>query len=497
MMMLRLCSLLALLSACAAAGAGAGAADHPRPPNIIFMMADDLGWNDVGAYGQKKIRTPRIDRLAAEGLRFTQYYAGAPVCAPSRCVLMTGKHLGHAYIRNNKSVKPEGQEPMAAREVTVAEALKKRGYKTAAIGKWGLGPVGSEGDPNKQGFDLFYGYNCQAVAHNFYPRTLWRNSEEERLEGNERGLTGKQYSHDLMEREALRFVRENHERPFFLYLPFTIPHLALQVPEDSLQEYAGLWDDPPYTGGRGYLPHPQPRAAYAAMVTRMDRTVGRVIDLVDELGLGKDTLIFFTSDNGPTHGGIGGSDSEFFDSNGPFRGLKGSVYEGGIRVPMIARWTGKIQTGRVTSLPSAHYDILPTLCEAAGAPVPRGIDGVSLMPKLLRKKGQRQHEFLYWEFPAYGGQQAVRMGDWKGVRQGLLRSRTPVELYNLKTDPGEQHDLARANPEVVQEIRNVMLREHVPSRIFPFPALDGQRPPDRDAEDGNSGGGADGGGAGQ
>lgn len=461
--------LLIMPGLCAAPGAAA------RRPNIILVMADDLGWNEVGIYGQKKIRTPRLDQLAREGLRFNQFYSGSPVCAPSRCVLMTGRHTGHAYIRDNSEVRPEGQKPMAAADVTIAELMKRAGYATAAMGKWGLGPVGSEGDPNKQGFDLFYGYNCQREAHNFYPRYLYRNSAQEMLPGNDRGLTGAHYSHDLVEREALKYIRENRERPFFLYLPFTIPHLALQVPQDSLDEYAGKFPDSPYEGGRGYLPHPTPRAAYAAMVTRLDRSVGRVVDLVEELGLGRDTLIFFTSDNGPTHGGVGGSDSEFFDSNGPYRGLKGSVYEGGIRVPAIARWTGRIPPGRVTELPAASYDLLPTFCEIVGVSAPKQVDGISLQQKLLRQRGQRRHEFLYWEFPSYTGQQAVRMGDWKGVRQELRRGRMKIELYHLKEDPGEQNDVSAANPEIVRQIREIMIREHTPSALFPIPALDAEK----------------------
>src|SRR5215510_1239735 len=263
-------------------------------PNIILILADDLGWGDLGSYGQTKIKTPHLDRLAAEGIRFTQFYSGSPVCAPSRCVLMTGKHGGHAYIRDNREAKPEGQQPIPASEVTIAELLKSRGYATGAFGKWGLGFVGTEGDPNKQGFDLFYGYNCQREAHNFYPDHLWRNEQKVVLEGNNRGLTGKHYSHDLIEAEALQFIRDHRARPFFLYVPFTIPHLALQVPEDSLSEYVGKWDDPPYDGSRGYLPHPHPRAAYAAMVTRMDRSVGRILALVKELGLDDNTLVIFT-----------------------------------------------------------------------------------------------------------------------------------------------------------------------------------------------------------
>lgn len=458
-----------------------------RKPNIIFILADDLGYGDVGAYGQTKIRTPNIDRLAAEGMKFTDFYAGSPVCAPSRCVLMTGKHGGHAYIRDNKEFKPEGQEPIPAAEVTIAELLKARGYTTGGFGKWGLGYPGSEGDPNKQGFDWFYGYNCQREAHNFYPDHLWRNQEKIMLEGNDRGLTGKQYSHDLIEAEALSFIKANKDKPFFLYAPFTIPHLALQVPEDSLAEYVGKWGDPAYDGKNGYLPHPTPRAAYAAMVTRMDRSIGRMLALVKELGLDSNTLVIFSSDNGGAFGDVtkdfdfkpgrmGGTDYVFFNSTAKFRAFKGSIYEGGIRVPFIARWPGKIKAGSVSNLPAVFYDVLPTLCELAKAEPPKNVDGVSLVPTLLGKGKQRQHEFLFWDFNGYGGQQAVRIGPWKGLRRNLLRGNTKLELYNLQNDIGEQNDVSAQHPDLVQHIEKILREQHQPSPLFPIKVLDGQRP---------------------
>ncbi len=443
-----------------------------RPPNIIFILADDLGYAELGCYGQKKIRTPNLDRLAAEGMRFTQCYSGNAVCAPSRCVLMTGKHAGHAVVRSNRSVKPEGQYPIPDAAVTIAELLKAKGYATAAIGKWGLGPPSSEGDPNKQGFDLFFGYNCQGHAHNHYPTYLWRNDKRITLEGNDGGATGKQYSHDLMEAEALKFIQDHKDKPIFLYVPFTIPHLALQVPEDSLAEYKGKWDDPPYQGGKGYLPHPHPRAAYAAMVTRMDRSVGRIMERIKKLELDERTVIFFSSDNGPTHDGAGGSDSEFFASAGPLRGLKGSLYEGGIRVPFLARWPGKIKAGSTSDLPCVFYDVLPTLGELTGAGVPKDIDGLSFLPTLLGKDGQRKHEFLYWEFPGYGGQQAVRMGNWKGIRVNLNKGEMPIQLYNLADDLGEKQDLAARHPEIVKRLAALMAENHQPSEVFPIKALD-------------------------
>jgi len=445
-------------------------------PNIIFILADDLGYAELGCYGQKKIRTPGIDRLAAEGMRFAQAYSGNAVCAPSRCVLMTGLHAGHAFVRNNREVKPEGQHPIPDGTVTVAELLKAKGYATGAVGKWGLGPPGSEGDPLRQGFDHFFGYNCQRHAHNFYPAYLWRNDRKVDLEGNDgKSATGKQYSHDLMEAEALEFIRSRKGGPFFLYLAFTIPHLALQVPEDSLAEYKGLWEDPPYAGGKGYQPHPTPRAAYAAMVSRLDRSVGRVVALLKELGLEEKTLVMFSSDNGPTHGGVGGSDSEFFASAGPFRGLKGSLYEGGIRVPFIARWPGKIRPGGTSDLPCAFYDVLPTLCEVAGAEVPPETDGISFLPTLLGREGQKRHDFLYWEFPGYGGQQAVRMGDWKGVRQDLNKGKMEIQLYDLAGDIGETKDVAAGHPEVVGRIARLMAESRRPSPDFPLRGVDPPR----------------------
>lgn len=431
-----------------------------RRPNIVLIVADDLGYGELGSYGQRKIRTPHLDRMAREGVRFTSFYAGSPVCAPSRYVLMTGKHGGHAEIRDNREVQPEGQWPISDSTVTIAELLRAQGYATGAFGKWGLGFVGSAGDPNRQGFDHFFGYNCQRQAHNFYPTHLWRNDQKVMLEGNSRGLTGRQYSHDLIEAEALQFVRKNRERPFFLYVPFTIPHLALQVPDDSLAEYLGRWDDPAYDGRNGYLPHPHPRAAYAAMVTRMDRSVGRLLQTIAELGLDEETIVLFTSDNGPTYDRLGGSDSDFFESAGPFRGLKGSVYEGGIRVPLIARWPGRIAPGKTTNLPAAFYDLLPTLVDLGGGRLTIPTDGVSLLPTLTGRGRQQRHEYLFWDFDGYGGQQAVRLGDWKAVRQNIAKGERRIELYDLARDPGEKNNVAAANPRLIRRIERIIAVSH-------------------------------------
>jgi arylsulfatase len=472
----------------------------PARPNIVFVLADDLGYGDLGCYGQAKIRTPNLDRMAAEGMRFTAHYAGNNVCAPSRCTLMTGLHPGHAFIRDNRQAKgfDEGQTPVPPGSLTLPLTLKKLGYATGAVGKWGLGPVGSTGDPLRQGIDRFFGYNCQAAAHNYYPPFLWDNGTRRPLDNPPFAAhqklpadadphdaapyarySGKQYAPDLVADAALAFVRENRDRPFFLYYATTVPHLALQVPEDSLAEYAGRFPEEPYPGGRGYLPHRTPRAAYAAMITRMDRDVGRVLALVKELGLDARTLFVFASDNGPLYERLGGTDEEFFNSAAGFRGRKGSFYEGGFRVPCLVRWTGHIAAGGTGGRVTGFEDWLPTLLELAGAAdaVPAGLDGLSFAPTLLGRD-QPPHPFLYRESPGYGGQQCVRMGDWKGVRQKLLpkgkdaKPRLDIELYDLAKDPREAADVSTAHPEVVEQIRRIMKEQHVPSPEFPIPALD-------------------------
>ncbi len=504
-------TLLFCLCVSSCAALPGDAAEPNRPPNIVYVLADDLGYAELGCYGQKKIRTPNLDRLAREGMRFTQHYSGNAVCAPSRCVLMTGKHAGHAHVRNNRQAKLPaevlarygsefpGQEPIPEAEVTIAEVLKQKGYATAAIGKWGLGQFGTSGDPNRQGFDLFFGYNCQAHAHTYYPALLWRNGEKVFL-GNDppipghAGLApgadpndpasyapfkGKDYSPDRMIDEALRFIRRNKDRPLFLYFPSTIPHVALQVPDEELKPYLGQWDETPFTrAGGGYTPHQTPRAAYAAMISRLDKDFGRIMAELKALGLDGNTLVLFSSDNGTTHLEQE-VDFKFFESVGPLRGLKGSLYEGGIRVPMIARWPGKIKPGTTTDHISAFCDVLPTIAEAAGAAPPEGIDGLSFLPTLLgQPEKQKQHEYLYWEFPAYGGQQAVRMGPWKAVRQNTLAkaNRDPlrIELYDLDDDIGEQQDLADARPEIVRKAAAIMKHARRPSETFPFRPLDEQ-----------------------
>jgi len=447
--------------------------ESEEKPNIIFILADDLGYNELGCYGQEIIRTPNIDNLAVEGMRFTQHYSGSPVCAPSRSVLMTGLHTGHTYTRDNREIKPEGQEPIPDSALTIAEVLKKHGYTTAAMGKWGLGYPGSEGDPNNQGFDLFFGYNCQRHAHNHYPRYLWRNDEKVMLEGNDRTLYGEQYSQDLFTKEALSFIENNKDTNFFLFLPLIIPHVSIQVPDESLDEYKDIIEETPYDHHPYYLEHPYPHAGYAAMVTHMDKAVGTIMDQLKKLGLDENTVVIFASDNGPTYGRVGGADSEFFNSAGPFRGLKGSVYEGGIRVPMIVRWPGKVKAEQLSEQISYFPDFFQTLADIAGIDEDYQTDGISLLPVFLGQQGQQQHDYLYWEFPAYGGQQAIRYGQWKGVRKGLFKDPSaPLELYDLNEDIGETRNVAAEHPELVQALDSMLKVSRVPSALFPFEALD-------------------------
>ena len=474
------------------------------PPNIVFILADDLGYADLGCFGQAKIRTPNLDRLAAEGMRLTQHYSGNAVCAPSRCVLMTGKHPGHAYIRTNREMKPEGQFPIPPEELTLPELLKTAGYATGGFGKWGLGGPDTTGEPLKQGFDRWFGYNCQAVAHNFYPTYLWDNDRkiplrnpafpaQDRLGPNEdpsdpqsyRRFQGSEYSPDLIAEQARRFIQDHQSQPFFCYVPTTVPHVAIQVPDDSLAEYLGQWEDRPYSGDRGYLPHYAPRAAYAAMITRMDREVGRLLDLLQTLGLEERTIVVFSSDNGPLNGehqGLAGTDALFFQSSGGLRNGKGTLYEGGFRVPGIVRWKGQIPPGSVQDRVTGFEDWLPTLLELAGLKeqTPKGLDGISFAPT-LRGESQEPRPFLYREFPAYGGQQCVRQGPWKLIRTQLMPKKKAtaaptLELYDLAADPHEEHNVAADHPDIVAQLQRIAEAQHTPSEEFPFPALDQTEP---------------------
>ena len=447
-----------------------------QPPNIVLIMADDLGYAELGCYGQKKIRTPNLDRLASQGMRFTQHYTSAPVCAPARCSLMTGKHGGHALVRDNFEVRPSafgdafgGQYPLPKGTVTIASMLKRKGYATGAFGKWGLGGVGTSGDPLNQGFDRFFGFNCQRHAHNLFPRYLVDDRKQRFLEGNTRGVTGRQYGPRVIADEMLRFVRENKDRPFFLYYPTVLPHLALQAPKEEVDAYRGQWPETPYRG-RSYQPNETPRATYAAMITFMDKQVGRLMDLLDELDLSQKTVIFFTSDNGTTMLKPQ-VDYEFFQSVEPLRGLKGSVYEGGIREPLIVRWPGHVKAGTTSDLISAHYDLMATIAQLAGVDAPKDTDGISFVPTLLGQSGQAKHRFLFWDFAGYGGQLAVRMGRWKGVKRNLKRRpNAALELYDLSNDLSESHNVADRFPEVAKQIEAIMRAERTrpPIKRFQF-----------------------------
>ena len=432
----------------------ARAADTPKPPNIVFILADDLGYGDLGCYGQKKIQTPHIDQLAKEGMRFTQCYAGCTVCAPSRCCLMTGKHTGHAIVRGN------GLFPMT--DTTIAELLKAAAYKTAVIGKWGLGEPGTDGVANKRGFDYFFGYTNHVHAHNYYPDYLWRNDDKVPIPGNEQqgGVATKRttYAPDLFTEEALAWLKKNKEGPFFLYLAFTQPHANN---EKGAKDGNGLEvpSDQPYTKESW----PQQQKNYAAMITNLDDAVGQVLKQLKALGLNENTIVFFSSDNGPHK--EGGADPKFFQSWGPLRGFKRDLTEGGIRVPMIVRWPGKVKEEAVNEHVWAFWDFLPTALELAGAKTPPGLDGLSVVPTLLGEGEQKKHEFLYWEFHERGSQMAVRMGDWKALR---LKLNAPLELYDLSKDLHEDHNVAAQHSDIVDKIEAYLKTARTEAKNWPL-----------------------------
>ncbi len=455
-----------------------------EPQNVVFMLADDLGVGELSCFGQDKFQTPNIDSLAKDGVKMMQHYSGAPVCAPARCVLMTGKHLGHAEIRGNmQAVKRfpefrEGQLPISAEVGTLAQTFQKAGYATAAMGKWGLGPVGSTGDPNKKGFDLFFGYNCQAQAHSYYPAFLYRNAEKVSINspgvpGHSKETTeafdiakwqGQKYAPLEMIKETEGFLKEQAskatKKPFFLYLAFIEPHVAMQPPLAELDKFPKEWDTVPYRGENSYLPHSRPRAGYAAMVTMLDSYVGRVLRALEEHGFAKNTLVVFSSDNGATHAGkpdsqfhIGGLDAKFFNSNKGLRGYKGSVYEGGLKVPTLVRWPNKIPAGSTSGCPSYFADWFPTLCAATGLEAPGGLDGQNILPKLTNPQAVDEREVpMVWVYPEYRGQVALRMGKHKLVRQGLTTKKPGEwELYDIAADPNEATDIAAKHPEIVKK----------------------------------------------
>ena len=492
---------LVALAAIAAAPQVSVASVSERLPNIVFVIADDLGYGDLGCFGSTKIPTPHLDALAERGLRLTAHYAGNAVCAPSRCVLMTGLHPGHAEIRSNREIQPEGQWPLASQTLTLAERLQAVGYTCGAFGKWGLGGPNTVGQPLAQGFDRFYGYNCQRVAHNFYPISLWSDDDVVPLRNRSFSpyavlpstadrndpATYEQYrdvdySADLIAEQAVAFVHENAERPFFLFHPSTIPHLALQAPQEEVDRH-DFADDAPYPGGRGYLPSHRPRATYAAMVSRLDGHVGQLVAALDEHDLLESTLIVFTSDNGPLYDRLGGTDSEFFNSHGGLRGRKGSLYEGGVRVPTIVAGPG-IASGE-SEHRSGFEDWTPTLLSLIGQPSQnlddghgRPLDGEDFS-RVLRGEPQPPRGPLYREFPGYGGQQAVWEGQWKAYRGELLKAgrgaspQPPAwELYDVTSDRGESRNVASDYPEVVQRVDAFARRQHTPSSLFPIPVLD-------------------------
>lgn len=424
----------------------------PEPPNIVFILADDLGWGDLGCYGQSLVPTPSLDRLAAEGMRFTQFYAGSTVCAPSRCALMTGLHTGHCRIRGNRKM------DLLPEDVTLAEQLKAAGYATAMIGKWGLGTPGGTGVPTRQGFDTFFGFLDQTRAHNYFPAWLWRGEEKEYLANEgEAGVASKrvQYSHDLFTEEALRVIQASRA-PFFLYLAYTVPHA-----NNELAQTTGNGMEVPDYGPYAAEDWDAPARGRAAMLHRLDQDVGRLVAAVDRLGMGRSTLIVFSSDNGPHR--EGGSDPDFFAASGGLRGIKRALYEGGIRVPMIARWPGTIAPKSTSDRPCALWDVMPTLLAAAGAKTPEGIDGQSFLPT-LRGRRQAPARFLYWEFHERGFHQAVRSGRWKAVRHGRD---APLELYDLDADRAEDRDVAARHADVVEEIEAWLKTARIDSEAFP------------------------------
>jgi arylsulfatase A-like enzyme len=447
-----------------------------RKPNIIYILADDLGYGDLSCYGQLKFQTPNIDRLAEEGIRFIQHYAGATVCAPSRSALMTGMHTGHTPIRGNKEWQPEGQWPIPDETFTLAELLKSDGYVTGAFGKWGLGFIDTEGDPNRQGFDQFFGYNCQRLAHNYYPAYLWDNHQKIEFEAN-KGLNKGTYGPEVIHQKALQFLEQNKDTNFFLYYPATLPHAELAVPEEYMKRFRGkLLPEKEFVGvddGANFRKGPygsqrEAHAAFAGMVTMLDDMVGDVLKKVHELGLDENTLIIFTSDNGPHV--EGGGDPDYFNSNGGLRGYKRDLYEGGIRVPMIARWTGRIPEGTLTDHVSAFWDVMPTMADLLGIDLVEKTDGISFLPTLFGKKeSQQQHELLYWEFHELKGRVAIRRGDWKLIQYDVKGSpQGPYTLYNLHDDVQEQNDVAAQNPEKVAELKTLMDVQRTPSEIFDF-----------------------------
>lgn len=445
--------------------------------NVIFILADDLGYGDLGCYGQQKIETPNIDRLAASGIRFTQNYAGNTVSAPSRCALMTGMHSGHADIRGNKELQQEGQLGIADQTLTVAEIFKSQGYATGAFGKWGLGSPAGSGDPNNQGFDEFYGYNCQRQAHRYYPEHLWHNQTKVMLPGNEGYRKTTTFAPDLIQEQTLNFINENKDNPFFAYVAIVQPHAELLAQDDELfAKYDGKFvEEKPYVSkSEGaeygdpnfsvmpYCSQPKPRATFAAMVSQVDEYVGQIINAVEEAGIAENTLIIFSSDNGAHR--EGGADPEFFRSSGDLTGYKRSMTDGGIRVPLIASWSGTIKEGQTSDHLTAFWDFMPTIAEISGAQIPAQTDGISYLPTLLGQDNQQQHEYLYWEWQ---GKFAARIGDWKVIK---MSDDNDIELYNMREDIGETNDVASDHPDIVSQAAKIFKEAHSYNELFPLPS---------------------------
>ena len=444
-------------------------------PNIVFILADDLGYGDLSCYGQQKFSTPNIDRLARDGMLFTQHYTGCTVSAPSRSSLMTGQHTGHTPVRGNRGWKPEGQWPLPADSYTVAEMLKTKGYATGVFGKWALGYIETDGDPNKQGIDEFYGFNCQGLAHNYYPDHLWHNHEKILLHENDSGKTGS-YSADLIHKAAISFIETNRDKPFFMFYPSTIPHAELFAKEEYMELFRGKFnpeksyrgtDDGPNFRLGPYGSQPEAHAAFAAMIKQLDDYVGELMAKLAEFELEENTIVIFASDNGPHL--EGGADPDYFNSNGDLKGYKRDVYEGGIRTPLLIKWPGKIEEGSVSDHVSAFWDFMATFAEITGAELPENTDGISFLPALLGKKNQKEHEYLYWEFHEQGGKIGLRMGNWKAVKRNV--DKTPqgtTELYDLSTDVGETNNVASSNPDIVTRMEELIKEAHTPSKDFPF-----------------------------
>lgn len=447
-------------------------------PNVVFIIADDLGYGDLSCYGQKKFLTPNIDEVARQGMRLTQAYSGTTVSAPSRSSLITGQHSGHTPIRGNREVEPEGQFPIPANTNTIFKLFKDAGYNTGAFGKWGLGFPGSEGDPNKQFIDEFYGYNCQMLAHNYYPSHLWHNDQKIELPENNDGAYGA-YSQDLIQAECLKFIgNQSSNKPFFLFVPNVLPHAELLVPEDSIiQNLRGKFPEKPYKGAdkgheyfrKGpYCSQDYPRATFAAMVTRFDMYVGQIVQKLKDEGLYENTLIVITSDNGPHR--EGGADPDFFNSNGIYRGYKRDLYEGGIRVPFIASWEGKITPGTSSNFMFAFWDLMPTFAEVIKSKDKSFSreDGISILPTLQQKGKQKEHDYLYFEFQELGGRQAVRKGNWKLIRQNIRKNGGYYELYNIASDPGEKWNVLAEYPQIAKELKAIMQEAHVDDSNWPL-----------------------------